>query len=35
MILYSYVEQVMMMCLVQKWEISLYYFLSYLHFDAF
>ena len=35
MILHSYVEQVMTMCRVQKWELSLYYFLSCLLFDAF
>ena len=35
MIHQSYVEQVMTMCRVQKWELSLYYFLSYLPFDTF
>ena len=30
MILYSYVEQVLTMCLVQEWQLSLSYFLSYL-----
>ena len=29
MILYSYVEQVLMMCRVQEWQLSLSYFLSY------
>ena len=29
MILHSYVEQVMMMCRVQKWQLSLSYFLSF------
>ena len=29
MILYSYVEQVMTMCRVQEWQLSLSYFLSY------
>ena len=35
MILHSYVEQVMTMCRVQIRELLLYYFLSYLLFDAF
>ena len=35
MILHSYVEQVMTMCGVQKWEPLLYYYFSYLPFDAF
>ena len=29
MILYSYVEQVMTMCRIQEWQLSLSYFLSY------
>ena len=29
MILSSYVEQVMMMCRIQEWQLSLSYFLSY------
>ena len=29
MILHSYVEQVMMMCHIQEWQLSLSYFLSY------
>ena len=29
MILYSYVEQVLLMCHVQEWQLSLSYFLSY------
>ena len=32
MILYSYVEQVMTMCRVQEWQLSLSYFLSYFPF---
>ena len=30
MILYSYVEQVLMMCRVQEWQLSLSYFLKYI-----
>ena len=35
MIFHSYVEQIIMMCCVQKLELSLYYYLHYLPFDAF
>ena len=31
MILHSYVEQVIMMCRVQEWQLSFLYFLSYFH----
>ena len=35
MLLQLYVEQVMMMCRVQKWELLLWYFMSYLPFNIF
>ena len=35
MILHCYIEQVMTMCGIQKWELSLKHFLCYLPFDAF